>query len=76
MRNPFAGGMESEIVEYVVRSRVECATLCAANFMCSDINAITSSAGAVTCQLVMNGGNGQAVNITTYGQVYHIYNRN
>ena len=76
MTNMLVVGTESQIVEYVVRSRVECASLCAAHFMCSHVNVIKSSPGVVTCQLVLIEGTGHAANITNHGQVYNIYNRN
>ena len=65
--------MGTEIVEYRMRSRLECASLCATHFTCSAVNMVKSmEAAGVICQLIMNGGLGQTGNITGDGTVYNI----
>ena len=68
--------MGTGIIEYRMRSSLECASLCATHFTCSAVNMVKSmQAKGVMCQLIMNGGLGQTGNITGHGTVYNV-NRN
>ena len=75
-KSTLMGGTGSQIMEYAVRSNLECAALCAAALICSDINVIRSSAaGKTRCQLVINGGTGPTGNTDTNSLAYKIHIR-